>query len=424
MLISDIPKAYFDRFTPRPKDGASSAVMRNNFLALASCDFEPLRAIANLVLETHNFFDDAAAAETYSGTGVTVTRDRTNQRDGFSCLSALVDITGNRQILRTTLTTALDLSDFGRIGVWNRCDKISSAIQFILRDSSGNESYWNLTTFGTVDTWAQSNLELSSPDSDNGTPADLSDIVSYGWKGLEANQTYKFNVLYCHMWSMKIYIQPSYVAGYFYPISNDISRVKFDGGLCPLITAPSVNPKLVLVSLSVDNVLTLTESAEIESPDYDDIPVTPIGHLPLYVVYVPTTATFIVEYHLKDEHSGEAYIFADLRPWLGSNVTKNIAINEQTEDYTLVFSDNGKIVDMNKGTAVTLTVPKNSVVAFPTGTIIAIRQLGAGQVTIAPVDGDVTIVYPEGLTTTGQYAMAAIVKVAENTWSATGSLEA
>jgi len=45
-------------------------------------------------------------------------------------------------------------------------------------------------------------------------------------------------------------------------------------------------------------------------------------------------------------------------------------------------------------------------------------------VTIAPVDEDVTISYAEGLDTTGQHAMAALVKVAENTWVATGSLEA
>jgi len=103
---------------------------------------------------------------------------------------------------------------------------------------------------------------------------------------------------------------------------------------------------------------------------------------------------------------------------------RDITINEQTDSYTLVLTDNGKLIDMNKATAVTLTVPKYSSVAFPTGATIAIRQKGAGAVTIAPVDGDVTVQYEEGLDLTGQHAVACLIKVAENTWVATGSLEA
>jgi hypothetical protein len=103
---------------------------------------------------------------------------------------------------------------------------------------------------------------------------------------------------------------------------------------------------------------------------------------------------------------------------------RDITINEQVDSYTLVLTDNGKLIDMNKATAITLTVPKYSSVAYPTGATIAIRQKGAGAVTIAPVDGDVTIQYAEGLDLTGQHAVAALIKVAENTWVAVGSLEA
>jgi len=78
---------------------------------------------------------------------------------------------------------------------------------------------------------------------------------------------------------------------------------------------------------------------------------------------------------------------------------------------------------MNKATALTLTVPKNSSVAFPIGTTILIRQKGAGKVTIAPVDGDVTINNSDGLKTTNQYAVATLIKVDTNVWTAFGSLE-
>jgi len=103
---------------------------------------------------------------------------------------------------------------------------------------------------------------------------------------------------------------------------------------------------------------------------------------------------------------------------------KHVTINEQIDSYVLVLTDDAKLIDMNKGTACTLTVPKNSSVAFTIGTAITVRQKGAGQVTIAPVDGDVTLNNPDGLKFTGQYGMATLIKVAENIWQVYGALEA
>jgi hypothetical protein len=105
------------------------------------------------------------------------------------------------------------------------------------------------------------------------------------------------------------------------------------------------------------------------------------------------------------------------------HVSKDVVLNTQADSYTLVLTDAQKLVDMNKETALTLTVPKDASVAFPTGTVIAVRQKGAGQVTIAPVDGDVTINNETGLKLTGQFAVASLVKVDTNVWSAFGALE-
>ena len=100
-----------------------------------------------------------------------------------------------------------------------------------------------------------------------------------------------------------------------------------------------------------------------------------------------------------------------------------LGINEHADDYTLALGDAGIVIEMNKGTAVTVTVPKNSSVAFSMGTIVGIRQKGAGTVTIAPVDGDVTINYTDGLSIIDQYGVAVLLKVGSNTWSAFGALE-
>ena len=99
-----------------------------------------------------------------------------------------------------------------------------------------------------------------------------------------------------------------------------------------------------------------------------------------------------------------------------------IAINEVTNNYILALTDVNKLVDLNSAGAITLTVPSNSAVAIITGSVIAIRQKGAGQVTIT-TDGTVTINNTDGLKTTEQYAMATLLKIDTNTWIAAGSLE-
>ena len=97
-----------------------------------------------------------------------------------------------------------------------------------------------------------------------------------------------------------------------------------------------------------------------------------------------------------------------------------ITINSQTDSYTLVGTDAGKIIDVSKSTACTLTIPKNSSVDFATGTTIAVRQGGAGQLTIAPVDGTVTINNPDGLKLAARYAVAVLIKFATDTWTLYG----
>ena len=109
---------------------------------------------------------------------------------------------------------------------------------------------------------------------------------------------------------------------------------------------------------------------------------------------------------------------------IGANDGKVIVgINEQTgTTYTLALTDAGKLVRVSNAEAITLTVPKNSVVAFPVNTVITIEQQGAGQITVAPVDGDVTLNKYDGLKTAGQYAIVQLVKVSTDVWSCYGGV--
>ena len=70
-----------------------------------------------------------------------------------------------------------------------------------------------------------------------------------------------------------------------------------------------------------------------------------------------------------------------------------------------------------------LTIPLNSVVAFPIGTSIFVVQTGPSQTTIAGAAG-VTINSFLGLKIIGRWAGATLIKRAENTWVAVGGLVA
>lgn len=100
--------------------------------------------------------------------------------------------------------------------------------------------------------------------------------------------------------------------------------------------------------------------------------------------------------------------------------------NAQTgTTYTLVLTDGtpGSTtagVSLNNAAAVTLTIPTNASVAFPTGWTIPLLSLGAGAVTIAPAGG-VTINSPGGLLTIGtQNGTAVLNKTGTNTWQVYG----
>lgn len=100
-----------------------------------------------------------------------------------------------------------------------------------------------------------------------------------------------------------------------------------------------------------------------------------------------------------------------------------LTINNQTgTTYTLVLGDAGKYIRLDNAASIVLTVPPNSDVAFPTGTTIHLRQVGAGQVTVAEGSG-VTVLTPDTLNLANIGATASMTKVDTNTWEIYGDLE-
>ncbi len=97
--------------------------------------------------------------------------------------------------------------------------------------------------------------------------------------------------------------------------------------------------------------------------------------------------------------------------------------NVQTGTYTLIITDSGKTIYRATGGATTWTIPANSSVGFPIGTLIHFINDGSGIVTIA-ITTDVLALSPAGTTGSRSLAVAgkAIAeKVTTTRWIISGS---
>ena len=107
-------------------------------------------------------------------------------------------------------------------------------------------------------------------------------------------------------------------------------------------------------------------------------------------------------------------------------VPSRTAITSVTDTYNLSTGGltlRDGLIECNKATGFTLTIPANSTTAYPVGTSIDILQVGAGQVTIAGAAG-VTVNATPGLKLRAQWSSATLFKRATDTWVVMGDLSA
>lgn len=102
------------------------------------------------------------------------------------------------------------------------------------------------------------------------------------------------------------------------------------------------------------------------------------------------------------------------------------AINAQTgTTYTLVLADKDSLVTASNASAITVTIPPNSSVAYAVGDLVNVIQKGAGQVTFAQGAG-VTI-RSTGATATApklraQYSSATCIYEGSDIWYVVGDI--
>jgi hypothetical protein len=106
----------------------------------------------------------------------------------------------------------------------------------------------------------------------------------------------------------------------------------------------------------------------------------------------------------------------------------NYPIIEKTANYELELTDAYSIIEMNSGSANSLTIPLNATDSFDIGCQITVIQLGLGQTTINVLSGVTLYCTPQGTANTAklrtQYSSCTLIKRAENVWIAIGDLVA
>lgn len=108
-----------------------------------------------------------------------------------------------------------------------------------------------------------------------------------------------------------------------------------------------------------------------------------------------------------------------------AGLNETLPFNAQTgTTYTIALTDAGDVVTLTNGSAITVTVPLNSSVAFPIGTQITLAQTGAGKVTVAGAVGVTIYSTDSHLSLRTQYSSGTLIKLATNTWLLIGDLGA
>jgi hypothetical protein len=109
-------------------------------------------------------------------------------------------------------------------------------------------------------------------------------------------------------------------------------------------------------------------------------------------------------------------------------VGSNAFLLNRAASYTLAMSDGGRTLDFASSSPMTVTIPVNSVVAFPIGTQIAFIQSGTGQISFvgATVGLETATILSKNNNkrTATQYTQSILVKRDTNSWYLFGDLTA
>jgi hypothetical protein len=185
----------------------------------------------------------------------------------------------------------------------------------------------------------------------------------------------------------------------------------------------------------------LTDSSDVQIGEYDDIAgVNDIstGTVPWSIITgTPTTvAGYGITNALTTTAAAATYAPIASPTFTGTplipdndSVSTNYAVGyreappvSKTANYQLVLADRGKSILMN-GTSLTLTIPANSDVAFPVGTVVIIVNVNSSALSIAITTDTLTLANSTttGTRTLAQNGLATCVKIGSTSWLISGA---
>jgi hypothetical protein len=237
----------------------------------------------------------------------------------------------------------------------------------------------------------------------------------------------------------KIY---TYAAGTTTPQTTYTSSLGTAANPNPIILDSSGRlPEDMWLSAGLTYRFVLKDVNDVQLGEYDDIPGLNDGSL-LSIPFSSVTnkPTTLAGYGITDgiTASAVALTYAPIAsptftgtPQIPDNATPNVnhAVgyrdapqNSHTDSYTLALSDRGKSILMN-GTSKTLTIPANSAVAFPVGTVFIVVNINSSALSIAITTDTLTLANSTttGTRTLAQNGIATCVKIAATSWLISGA---
>ena len=106
----------------------------------------------------------------------------------------------------------------------------------------------------------------------------------------------------------------------------------------------------------------------------------------------------------------------------GTTTTYLNVITDSTTTRTPALTDASAYILTTHGTGITVTLPQDSAVAFPTGSSIVFERNGAGTLTFAAGAGATVNSKDATLTCKDRYTTIAAVKIAADTWTIFGNI--
>lgn len=100
-----------------------------------------------------------------------------------------------------------------------------------------------------------------------------------------------------------------------------------------------------------------------------------------------------------------------------------VQTTQSGNSYTFVLGDANNFIDFTSSSATAVTVPLNSSVPFPKGTVIVVRQWGTGLVTVGGAAGVTLRSRGNALKSGGQWAWITLMKRdTADEWAVTGDV--